>query len=134
MKQLFPGGEPTSKRQMKAYLTTIRVPACDTKGNVRYIKIELHKDIASRVNTCFEEMAKVKFPIRDAYSYTWRDMASGTGSRSHHSYGLAIDINSDANGATYTGGVKKNSPYYINQNIDSFKNAYSNYISMGIEM
>ena len=117
LKQLFKGGTPTSKSQMSAYLTTIRVPACDTKGNVRYIKIELHKDIASRVSTCFEEMAKVKFPISDAYSYSWRDMASGTGSRSHHSYGLAIDINSDANGATYTGGVKKNSPYYINQNI-----------------
>ena len=46
---------------------------------------------------------------------------------SHHSYGVAFDINAAANGATYTGGVNPSSPYYINQKIVSIWKSHGFY-------
>lgn len=125
--QLFPGGTPTTQTQMAQYLTTISVPVCDTAGNVRYISIQSHKAIAGNVQACFNEMAALKFPVIFAGSYEWRYMASGTGHLSHHSYGVAFDINAAANGATYTGGVNPSSPYYINQKIVSIWKSHGFY-------
>ena len=118
MQYLFPSGTPTTQSAMSAYLTNISVPACDKNGNVRTIQITCHKTIANEVKACFEEMASTKFPIKDAYCYGWREMASGTGHLSHHSYGVCIDINANENPPSYWDTKPDPSnPYYINQNI-----------------
>ena len=118
MKYLFPDGTPNSESQMSKYLTTITVPACNSDGSVRNIKITLHKNIASEVEAVFNELASIKFPVKDAYAYSWRQQASGTGSRSHHSYGVAIDLNADDNPAVYWGRAPdKNSIFYNNDRV-----------------
>lgn len=118
MKYLFPNGTPNSKSEMSKYLTTITVPACKQDGSVRNIKITLHKNIASEVEAVFNELAAIKFPVKDAYAYSWRQQASGTGSRSHHSYGVAIDLNANDNPAVYWGrSPDKNSAFYNNDRV-----------------
>ena len=118
MKYLFPDGTPNSESQMSKYLTTITVPACKQDGSVRNIKITLHKNIAREVEAVFNELAAIKFPVKDAYAYSWRQQASGTGSRSHHSYGVAIDLNADDNPAVYWGrSPDKSSVFYNNERV-----------------
>lgn len=118
MKYLFPDGTPNSESQMSKYLTTITVPACKQDGSVRNIKITLHKNIASEVEAVFNELAAIKFPVKDAYAYSWRQQASGTGSRSHHSYGVAIDLNANDNPAVYWGrSPDKSSAFYNNDRV-----------------
>ena len=115
---LFPEGLPKSKSEMDPYLTTINVEVSDINGNISTKSLTLHKNIASEVEAIFSEMAALKFPIKDAYAYSWREMASNKNNRSHHSYGVAIDINADSNPAVYWGySPNKNDPYYINQTI-----------------
>lgn len=114
MKWLFPIGLPTSPSAMESYLTSITVPTCDTKGNITYISVRCHKKLAASIKVCFEKMAKIKFPVQYDGCYNWRPM-SGSSSRSHHSYGVAIDINAGEN-AQYTHG-NKNSPYFINAKV-----------------
>lgn len=114
MKWLFPIGLPTSPSAMEPYLTWITVPTCDTKGNVTYISVRCHKKMAASIKACFEEMAEVKFPVTYQGCFVWKTM-NKSGNRSHHSYGLAIDINAKANDQ-YTHG-DKSSPYYITPEI-----------------
>ncbi len=111
---LFPSGVPTTPGVMEQYLTTITVPICDIKGEKSNVNVRCHKKIANMVKACFEEMAEIKFPVQYDGCYVWRQMSGGS-SQSHHSYGVAIDINAAANGQ-YTHGDKK-SPYYINQKV-----------------
>ena len=116
---LFPNGVPTSSDGMKSYLTTISVPACDKTGNVRNISITVHNKLADEVQAIFNEMAQIKFPLNnEVYGYSWRGMASNSKNRSHHSYGVAIDINASSNPATYWGySPNPSDPYYINQTV-----------------
>lgn len=112
--ELFPSGVPTSAVAMEPYLTTISVPST-IHGT---IPIRCHKQLAPIIQQCFQEMAAAGFPVKDAACYTWRSMASGTGHQSHHSYGVAIDINAGDNPAAYWGySPNPSSPYYINQQI-----------------
>lgn len=114
MKWLFPSGIPTSAGVMEQYLTTISVPVCDTKGKVTYVNVRCHRKLAASIKACFEEMAEIRFPVQYNGCYVWRQM-SGSDSISHHSYGVAVDINAGAN-AQYTHG-DKSSPYFINSKV-----------------
>lgn len=119
MNKLFPAGVPTTKQQMEAYLTTIEVTTIDKSGSTKTRKLTVHKYLANEVKAIFDELLKIKFPISDAYSYSWRNMASGTGSKSHHSYGVAIDINASSNAASYTGGSYRpgKDPYSVTSEV-----------------
>lgn len=119
MSYLFPNGVPTSSAGMQEYLTTIDVPACDTDGKERTITLTVHKELAEEVEAIFEEMAEAKFPIAEASCYCFRRMnnGTGTGALSHHSYGVAIDINWSANPHIMSGRPDENSPYFINDDI-----------------
>ena len=106
MSWLFPNGVPSSESEMQQYLTNIEVPITNESGSRSTLSLTVHKKLATEVKLLFDDMMKVNnFRIKpDTYFYEWRLMASGTGHMSHHSYGVAIDINPDDNPATYTGG------------------------------
>lgn len=118
MKYLFPNGTPTTKSGVEEYLTTITVSAYDENGNIRDISLTVHKKLASEITSVFQDLLAIKFPIKDAYAYSYRKQASGTGSLSHHSYGVAIDINASDNPAVYWGySPDKTSKFYNNENV-----------------
>lgn len=94
---LFPDGLPTSSKEMQKYLTTVSVPLVDINGNSRTGRLTVHQAIASDVINAFTEIAESGFPIKDAYCYSWRGMAGNRGTTSHHSYGVACDINANEN-------------------------------------
>lgn len=121
MNYLFPEGIPTSKSTMEEYLEQIEVPIMDIHGNQSMVNLTVHKKLASEIKAIFEEMVAIKFPVKDTYGYSWRRMASGIGSLSHHSYGVAIDVNASSNGAPYTGwGYNPGSdPYSVTQDVVS---------------
>jgi len=115
MKWLFPEGVPTSQSGMSQYLVTIQVPIIDSNGAKTTVPLTCHKKLANELMAIFQEMQAAGFKINYASAYAFRHMASGTGSLSHHSYGVAIDINPDANPAVYWGyAPDPSSPYYIN--------------------
>lgn len=108
MQWLFPEGAPTSSNEFEAkYKKTINVPIYDVNGKKSSMNITIHKKLEKAYKKAFEGMYKIKFRINagETCAYCWRSMSSGTGSLSHHSYGVAIDINTSANPATYTGGT-----------------------------
>ncbi len=118
MNYLFPNGIPKNEAEMKAYLITIQVPVVDKDGNSSTLNLTVHKKLANEIQAIFAEMKQLNFPIHDVGGYNYRNMASGTGSQSHHSYGVAIDINAGENPAVYqSGSANTNSPYYINSAI-----------------
>lgn len=120
MKWLFPSGIPKTKEQIEAYLTTIRVPIVNVAGNQSMITLRVHKKLATEIEAIFKEMVEIQFPIASAGAYNYRVMASGTGSLSHHSYGVAIDINASSNPAIYQSNhIDTSSPYYINSRVVS---------------
>lgn len=128
MSYVFPNGVPNSQSGMSQYLTTITVPINNSAGVPTTTQITCNKAIADELVAIFTEMQAIGFKITDAYSYSWRSMASGTGSLSHHSYGLAIDINASANPASYWGyKPDPNSPYYINEQIVNIWKAHGFY-------
>lgn len=94
---LFPDGLPTSSSEMQKYLTTVSVPLVDINGNARTGKLTVHQAIASDVVNIYTEIANAGFPIKDTYCYSWRGMAGNRQSTSHHSYGVACDINANEN-------------------------------------
>ncbi len=98
LKELFPSGVPNSSSQMAKYLATVKVDIT-TKSGVKTTKfITVHKSIAKDVQDIFKEAQNGGFKIYDATGYSWREMNNGSsGSRSHHSYGVAIDINVNEN-------------------------------------
>ena len=57
----------------------------------------VHKAVASDVQEVFQIAQNAGFKIYSAYAYSWRQMNNGGSNRSHHSYGIAIDLNVDEN-------------------------------------
>jgi len=105
---LFPSGIPTSESQMSQYLARYPVQTLDGNGNIVNRNITTHKALQADLENIFREISSTGFPISDLYCYTWRQM-NGSSSRSHHSYGIACDINVSANpfikgGTNRTGG------------------------------
>lgn len=108
MAWLFPEGTPTNESDMKQYLEDIEVPIINESGNETTMRLTVHKKLATEIKAVFQDLLQVKnFRIKasDSGGYNWRLMASGSGSLSHHSYGVAIDINSLDNKAAYTKGI-----------------------------
>lgn len=89
---LFPNGIPTSESQMKPYLTTISVVINNKSGKKVNKNLTVHKAVAEDVKAIFEEIQASGFKAYDIGAYTWRSAAASK-NRSHHSYGIAIDIN-----------------------------------------
>lgn len=118
MKWLFPSGVPKTEGEAKAYLTTISLPVINDSGTKSNISLTVHKKLAKEIEAIFEEMVEMGFPVHSAGGYSYRKMASGTGSLSHHSYGVAIDINASENPAVYQStNIDRSSPYYINSRV-----------------
>ena len=81
---------------MQAYLTTITIDINDASGTRTTRSLRVHKAVAEDVKQIFADIQKSGFKIKSVGAYSWRSMAGGT-ARSHHSYGVAIDINPDDN-------------------------------------
>ncbi len=109
---LFDGSAPTTSAQMAKYLIRIQVPIVDTYGNESTMWLTVHRKLADDITECFEEMARIGFPVKasDTSCYCWRMKTSGK-SLSHHSYGSAIDINASSNPQIgYTGKASDYKP------------------------
>lgn len=104
---LFPNGLPTTESEARSYMQTITVKIYNDSGKESSMNITVHKKLVSAYRQAFEEMYKIRFPIKAAETaaYCWRSMASGSSKQSYHSYGTCIDINPSSNPATYTGGI-----------------------------
>jgi len=120
---LFPDGLPTSETEMKNYLQTVSVTLNDINGNTRTGSLTVHKELADDVANIFAEIAESGFPINSVYCYSWRGMASNSSVLSHHSYGVACDINPKQNymikdGVIISGDYWKpgEDPYSIEEN------------------
>jgi predicted MPP superfamily phosphohydrolase len=96
LKSLFPSGVPTTENAMKQYLTTVTIDINDENGNKTTRKLTVHKAVANAVIEIFKEIQQSGFRIKSVGAYSWRSAAAST-SRSHHSYGVAIDINPNEN-------------------------------------
>lgn len=93
--KLFKNKCPSTELEMKQYLVTISVPVVDVNGNRSTRQITVHKDLANDLIDIFTQIADGNFPIKDLGCYNWRKTASG--GISHHSFGVACDINSNEN-------------------------------------
>ena len=115
---LFPDGVPTSQNEMVKYLTTIEVLTW-TGTEDKTIELTVHKKLADTYKRIFNELYLMKFPINLASCYCFRTMnnGSGTDALSHHSYGVALDINWDVNPHIYYGTPDESSQYYINADV-----------------
>ena len=123
LKYLFPDGLPTSDAEMSNYLQTVSVQLTDVNGIVRTGNLTVHKELADDVANIFAEIEASGFPIKSAACYNWRGMAGNTNTTSHHSYGVACDINPNENymirdGVIISGSYWKpgEDPYSIEEN------------------
>ena len=120
MHWLFPNGIPTKPSQMDHYLKEINVTV-NTEDGTEEMTLLVHKKLASELEDIFDELLDVEdFYINtdECYSYNWREMASGSGRLSHHSYGVCIDLNSTANPPVYWDEEPDTeSPYYCSDDV-----------------
>ena len=104
LKDLFPDGIPTTEAEMRKYLTTITININDANGNKTTRNITVHKAVASDVQQIFGLIQASGFRIKSVGAYNWRGAAASS-NRSHHSYGVAIDINPDENYMIKNGSI-----------------------------
>ena len=95
------GQEYTSETMAKKDMVNITVNVWKMDGNVKRsstMSITINKNIAGDVKAIFDKIYNgiEKFPIKSIHGYTWRNTTSKS-TRSHHSYGTAIDINPNEN-------------------------------------
>lgn len=118
MAYLFPNGTPSSASAMSPYLTTIAVPIVNENGAHTTMNLTVHQKLANEIQQIFAEMEAIGFPIKASQTagYNWRSMVS-SGSVSHHSYGVAIDVNWNDNPYISNSLTVGNSSYqpYINR-------------------
>lgn len=103
-KKLFPNGAPTTKEEADKYMKTISVPVLIIENDQKIEKsmnITVHKDLVSNYQNIFKDLVAIGFPIDyngktinpNGGAYVFRDNVNSAGVLSHHSYGVAIDIN-----------------------------------------
>lgn len=94
---LFPSGLPTTQSTADRYMEKIPVSVWDgSKKVTKYVT--LHKALKADIQAIFEDIADAKIRLKSVSGYSWRGMNNGgSGSRSHHSYGVALDIDPDYN-------------------------------------
>lgn len=134
MEYLFPDGIPQTETQMSGYLTTIAVPIVDIQGNQSTMRLVVHQKLAGEIEAVFTEMAAIGFPIKAGTTggYVWRSMVSSS-SRSHHSYGVVIDLNWDDNpyisGSQTVGGSYRpgSNPYSVTSEVVQIWKAHGFY-------
>lgn len=114
MKWLFPEWVPTQEKQMKKYLTKIKIPIRTPEWKEKKLTLHIHKKLANEYKAIFQEMYDRWIPVNPSSTwwYNWRKMRKWK-KMSHHSYWTAVDVNWDVNGWVY-GKTDKNSPYYNN--------------------
>ena len=94
LQYLFPNGKPTTADQCKQYMQTITVPLTTKNGTKTSGNLTIHKALVQDVQEIFQAAQNGGFKIYEAMGYSFRKMNNGgTGNLSHHSYGVAIDIN-----------------------------------------
>lgn len=134
MEYLFPDGIPQTETQMSGYLTTIAVPIVDIQGNQSTMRLVVHQKLAGEIEAVFTEMAAIGFPIKAGTTggYVWRSMVSSS-SRSHHSYGVVIDLNWNDNpyisGSQTVGGSYRpgSNPYSVTSEVVQIWKAHGFY-------
>lgn len=95
---LFPKGIPTTKSECESYITGVSVALTTKDGQKTTGTIYIHKSLASVVQQVFQQAQDNGFKIYSAGGFSYREMNNGgSGSLSHHSYGVAIDINVNEN-------------------------------------
>lgn len=119
LKALFPDGIPQTEAEMKKYLTTVTITVRDKEGNLTTRQLTVHTALADDVVAIFQEIADSGFCAYDVGAYVWRSMAA-SGNRSHHSYGVAIDINPNENYMIKNGKVVAGSCWSPSSNPYSF--------------
>lgn len=106
---LFPNGTPTTASQCEQYITTVQVAMTNRQGVKFNGNLQVHRAVAQDVQDVFKAAQDGGFKIYEAAGYGFRRMNNGgSGSLSHHSYGIAIDINVTENyshrgGTVYAG-------------------------------
>ena len=112
MQRLFPEWVPTREKDMKKYITKIKVPILTANWKKKKLTLHVHKKLANEYKAIFQEMYDRKIPVNPdkTWWYNWRKMRRWK-KLSHHSYGSAVDVNWDVNGWVY-GTTDRNSPYY----------------------
>ena len=96
---LFPNGTPTKESELKTYMATVDVPITQKNGKKTTTKLTIHKNLVSDVQDVFKTAQDNKFRIYEAAGFSYRKKNNGgsSGDLSHHSYGVAIDINVNEN-------------------------------------
>lgn len=98
LKYLFPNGIPTKAKELKTYMSTVEVPITKKNGTKTTANLTIHKQLVSDVQDVFKTVQDNGFRIYEAMGYSYRKMNNGgSGKLSHHSYGVAIDINVNEN-------------------------------------
>lgn len=115
LKDLFPDGIPTTEAEMQKYLTTITININDANGNKTTRNLKVHKAVASDVQQIFDQIQASGFRIKSVGAYSWRG-AAASNNRSHHSYGVAIDINPNENYMIKNGSIISGSFWKPGQN------------------
>lgn len=101
---LFPDGIPNTEAQMQKYIATVKININNKSGKKVSTNLRVHKALASDVVAIFDEIQESGYRAYSVGAYTWRAMAASS-SRSHHSYGVAIDINPNENYMIKNGSI-----------------------------
>ena len=112
MQRLFPDGVPTKEKEMKKFITKIKVPILTANWKKKKLTLYIHKKLANEYEAIFQEMYDKRIPVNPekTWWFNWRKMRRWS-KMSHHSYWSAVDLNYDDNGWVY-GKTDKNSPYF----------------------
>lgn len=98
LRYLFPQGVPTTKAECEKYLTTVQVALTNKNGTKTTGNITVHQKLAADVQKALKKAQDQGFKVYSASGYSYRVMNNGgSGKLSHHSYGVAIDINVNEN-------------------------------------
>ena len=116
---LFPSGLPASSQEASRYMTTVEFPVVDINGNKSTKRATVHQALAQDFVDIMTELANNNIPIKDVGCYNWRSAAASS-SRSHHSYGVACDLNSNENYMIKNGQVVAGSYYKPGEDPYSF--------------
>lgn len=115
MQWLFPEWVPQTEKEMKKYLTKIKVPIITESWKSKKLTLHVHKKLSKEYIAIFEDMKNswIKVNPDTTACFNWRKMRRWK-KMSHHSYGTAIDVNRDVNWWVYW-KTDKNSPYFNDQ-------------------
>ncbi len=95
---LFDGKVPTTEKTIQPHLSTIDVAITQKNGVKTTTQLTIHNKLAKDVQDVFQTAQNGGFRIYEAAGYSFRQMNNGgSGKLSHHSYGVAIDINVNEN-------------------------------------